>query len=141
MAGLRQPIVSDAALFTLFAGVASQQQADGVAKMVQTKLLQKGGIVTTLHETGQQWDWPNGWAPLQWVAVQGLRDYGHAFLADEIKQRWIACNRNVYQAEGKLVEKYNVVHPGQGPTNGEYVLQDGFGWTNGVLLALLKEDA
>jgi len=136
----RTPIVSAAALFLLYAGIATQDQADGVAKMVQSKLLQEGGLVTSLHETGQQWDWPNGWAPLQWIAIQGLRNYGHTFLADEIKQRWIACNRKIYQEQGKLVEKYNVIHSGQSPTNGEYVLQDGFGWTNGVLLALLKED-
>lgn len=138
--GQQSPVVSAAALFPLFAGLATQDQADAVAKMVRDKFLQSGGLVTTLHETGQQWDWPNGWAPLQWVAIKGLRNYGHEFLADEIKQRWIACNRGIYKEQGKLVEKYNVVHPERGPTNGEYVLQDGFGWTNGVLLALLKED-
>lgn len=135
------PIIAASALFALWAGVATQDQADAVAIVVRDKLLQTGGVVTTLHETGQQWDWPNGWAPLQWAAIQGLRAYGHEFLADEIKKRWIKTNKGVYEEEGKLVEKYDVVHPEAGPaTGGEYSLQDGFGWTNGVLLALLKED-
>jgi alpha,alpha-trehalase len=45
----------------------------------------------------------------------------------------------VFSEKRKLVEKYNVVdtyHLGGG---GEYPLQDGFGWTNGVLRALLHE--
>lgn len=129
-----------AALFPLFAGLADQPQADKIASMVYTKFLQPGGVVTTLHESGQQWDWPNGWAPLQWVAIHGLRQYGHDFLAEEIKERWINTNLTVYHRRGKLIEKYNVVTPQQAPQAGEYPLQDGFGWTNGVLLALLRED-
>lgn len=133
-------VVSLAAIFPLFAGIASQQQADWVATMLEGKFLKKGGLVTTLETTGQQWDAPNGWSLFQWLAVKGLRSYGHNELAEEIKKRWIATNMRVYNEQGKLVEKYNVVDPSMPPTNGEYVLQDGFGWTNGVLLALLRED-
>jgi alpha,alpha-trehalase len=141
VAGKRTGMITAAALFPLFAGIAEQSQADGTASMVYKKLLQPGGLVTSLDASGQQWDWPNGWAPLQWVAIQGLRQYGHHFLAEEIKQRWIKTNLDLYRKEGKLVEKYNVVEPDSPPLNGEYVLQDGFGWTNGVLQALLTEDA
>lgn len=131
--------ITGAAAFALFTGVATQGQADRMAVAIKDKLLQPGGLVASLQQTGQQWDWPNGWAPLQWVAIKGLRAYGHADLADAIKQRWIECNLKTYTAEGKLVEKYNVVNPGDPAGGGEYLLQDGFGWTNGVLLALLKE--
>jgi alpha,alpha-trehalase len=129
-----------AGLFPLFTRVPSQEQADEVAAKISKKFLQKGGVVTSLLYSGQQWDWPNGWAPLQWVTIQGLRNYGHTFLADEIKQRWTKTVTEAYKQKGKLVEKYNVVDTTKPPQAGEYALPDGFGWTNGVLLALLKED-
>lgn len=130
-----------AAAFPLFSRVATKEQAAGVAKTLHDEFLMTGGLLTTLQTTGQQWDAPNGWAPLQWVAIQGLRNYDYAELATEIKHRWIATNVNVYERQGKMIEKYNVVDPGNAAGGGgEYPLQDGFGWTNGVLLALLKED-
>lgn len=52
---------------------------------------------------------------------------------------WVATNTKIFEETGKLVEKYDVVGEGQGG-GGEYPLQDGFGWTNGVLAALLAED-
>ncbi len=130
-----------AGLYPLFFKIATQEQADSVAANVFRYFLAPGGIVTTKLQTGQQWDMPNGWAPLQWIAIQGLRNYGHHELADEIKQRWIALNEKVYKATGKLVEKYNVVNLELEGGGGEYPLQDGFGWTNGVLLKLLTEPA
>lgn len=139
VAGNTTGSLTGAAAFALFTGVATQEQADAMADMLRKKFLHEGGLVCTLLETGQQWDWPNGWAPLQWTAIQGLRNYGHDFLADEIKDRWIKANTHLYQEQGKMVEKYNVVDIKNHAGGGEYVLQDGFGWTNGVLLALLKE--
>ncbi len=91
-------------------------------------------------ETGQQWDSPNGWAPLQWIAIEGLRNYGYNELANEIKRRWIKTNLDNLNEKHKLVEKYNVINPIQPGSGGEYPLQDGFGWTNGVLAALLNQD-
>ena len=55
--------------------------------MLQKKLLFKGGVVTTLVNSTQQWDYPNGWAPLQWIAIEGLKQYGHIALADDIGNR------------------------------------------------------
>lgn len=128
-----------AAAFPLFTKVATTKQAAAVAARLKDDFLKQGGLVTTLHNTGQQWDAPNGWAPLQWVAIQGLRNYGYFDLAESIKRRWIKANEAVFESTGKLVEKYDVTHGGQGG-GGEYPLQDGFGWTNGVLAALLSED-
>ena len=96
-----------------------------------------------MRGSDQQWDRPNGWAPLQWMGLRGLRAYGHTALADEIADRWLATVAEVYEAEGKLVEKYALREiPGgrtHGGGGGEYPLQDGFGWTNGVTRALLAE--
>ncbi len=127
--------ITAATLFPLFLGVSTAAQAQTVASTVSSKLLQAGGLATTLVNTGQQWDAPNGWAPLQWIAVMGLRDYGYSTLAEDIATRWVAGNIFVYQQEAKLVEKYDVMNPGMGG-GGEYATQIGFGWTNGVLLAL-----
>lgn len=134
------PSYSLAAAFPLYSQAASQKQADAVAQVLREKFLKEGGLVSTLETTGEQWDAPNGWAPLHWVTIQGLRNYGHDELANEIKKRWIDTNLALFKSERKLVEKYDVVNPGKAATGGEYVLQDGFGWTNGVLRALLKED-
>jgi alpha,alpha-trehalase len=127
--------ITAATLFPLFLGVSTVAQAQTVASTVSSKLLQPGGLATTLVNTGEQWDAPNGWAPLQWIAVMGLRDYGYSTLAEDIATRWVAGNIFVYQQEAKLVEKYDVMNPGMGG-GGEYATQIGFGWTNGVLLAL-----
>jgi alpha,alpha-trehalase len=133
----RMPRVSAASLYPLFVSLASKTQAAAVAKVTTRELLKAGGIVTTTLDTGQQWDSPNGWAPLQWIAISGLRDYGQAPLAETIACRWMANVNDVYRQSGKLVEKYNVVTPGRSGGGGEYPLQDGFGWTNGVMRKLI----
>ncbi len=84
--------ITAATLFPLFLGVSTAAQAQTVASIVSSKLLQAGGLATTLVNTGQQWDAPNGWAPLQWIAVMGLRDYGYSTLAEDIATRWVAGN-------------------------------------------------
>jgi len=128
-----------AAVFPLYVGAASQEQAEAVANKLRDEFLKPGGLVTTLYGNGQQWDSPNGWAPLQWVAVEGLRRYGFDELADEITTRWMALVERVYDHSHKLVEKYNVVDGNGLGGGGEYVLQDGFGWTNGVYLAMKRQ--
>lgn len=132
--------VTMAGVFPLFVKIASSQQAAAVAGRLERDFLKAGGLVSTLIESGQQWDAPNGWAPLQWVAIQGLRQYGHYGLADKVKHAWIDTCLEVYKRESKMVEKYDVINPTKAGGGGEYQLQDGFGWTNGVLAALLHED-
>jgi alpha,alpha-trehalase len=129
-----------ATVYPLFAGVASREQAKTVAESIKRGLLRPGGLATTQVATGQQWDEPNGWAPLQYLAVIGLRRYGEAALARTIATRWIRTNVAYYARTGKLVEKYDIGrNAGQASAGGgEYPLQDGFGWTNGVLRSLLQ---
>ncbi len=109
-----------------------------VAAVIRQKLLKPGGIVTTEFNTGEQWDAPNGWAPLEWMVIWGLDRCGQKDLAADIATRWVKLNVKVYKETGKLMEKYNVEDINKEAGGGEYAGQDGFGWTNGVLLKLIK---
>ena len=129
-----------AAVYPLFFGIATTQEAAAVADTIANNFLQEGGLLTTINRTGQQWDAPNGWAPLQWMAYKGLKNYGHLALAGKIKDRWMAVNEKVYAATGKMMEKYNVQDTSTRAGGGEYPNQDGFGWTNGVYLKLQQEE-
>jgi alpha,alpha-trehalase len=131
--------LSLAAAFPLFFELATPDQARRVAERIQGEFLKPGGWVSTLNNSGQQWDAPNGWAPLQWIVFAGLKNYGFADEADLGAERWVENNLNVYSQTGRLLEKYDVEHIGALATGGEYAVQDGFGWTNGVLLSLMNE--
>lgn len=126
-----------AALFPLFVNAAAKDRAGKVAAATQAHLLQPGGLATTSVKSGQQWDAPNGWAPLQWVAASGLQNYGQNDVAMDVTWRFLTNVQHTYDREKKLVEKYDVSSTGTGGGGGEYPLQDGFGWTNGVTLKML----
>lgn len=129
--------VSAATLYPLFFMLADDQQAQRVAQAVQKDLVKTGGLITTPIETGQQWDAPNVWAPLQWIAVKALLNYHQDGLALEIARHWTDNVWQVYQQIGALKEKYRGYQISQNAGGGEYPNQDGFGWTNGVMLAML----
>ncbi|MFT4056847.1 MAG: trehalase family glycosidase, partial [Novosphingobium sp.] len=135
--GKPSTVQSSATLFPLFVGMASPTQAKAVATTTQRKLLAEGGIRTTVRHTGQQWDAPNGWAPLQWVALEGLRRNGQETRAKDVAMRWLGTVNCTYLETGKMLEKYDVEERRAGG-GGEYPLQDGFGWTNGVTAAILE---
>lgn len=130
-----------AGMFPFFLAIAHDTQAAPVAKLIEEKFLYAGGLVTTLAATGQQWDAPNGWAPLQWVTYYGLKrsPYNQHGLAEKIRQHWMRNNEKVYAATGKMMEKYNVTDMELEAGGGEYPNQDGFGWTNGVYLRFTAE--
>ncbi len=132
------PVLSLAMVYPLYFGIATPEKAKAVAKQLQDKFLLPGGLVTTLNNTGQQWDYPNGWAPLQWLAIKGLSNYGHEALGSDIASRWLRINQKVFQETGRMMEKYNVADTTLQGGGGEYPLQDGFGWTNGVVLAIIE---
>lgn len=125
-----------AAVFPLFFNICTSEQAQRVAEVLKDKFLQKNGLVTTLKFTPQQWDAPNGWAPLQWIAYQGLRNYQLHDLAQQVAQNWTSNNEAYYKKTGKMMEKYNVLTDEISAQGGEYPNQDGFGWTNGVYLKM-----
>ncbi len=129
-----------AAASLLYFGLATHFQAVGVAQKLEHEFLKPGGFVTTGFTTGQQWDAPNGWAPLEWLTIEGVRRYGDTTLANTARDRWLTLNRRTYKATGRMTEKYDVMDLNRRAGGGEYATQDGFGWTNGVALALTAEE-
>ncbi|WP_338294349.1 trehalase family glycosidase [Planctobacterium marinum] len=132
-------IYSLAGVLPLVMGLASAQQAQQVSEKLASDFLKPGGLVTTLTETEQQWDSPNGWAPLQWFAVCGLENYGYQGLAMQVMERWLDNVKACLKTHGCMLEKYNVVTPGLIAGGGEYQVQTGFGWSNGVSRAFYKK--
>lgn len=128
-----------AAAFPLFFNICTDGQAQRVAEVLKNKFLQKKGLLTTLRFTPQQWDAPNGWAPLQWIAYQGLKNYQLHELAQQAALSWTSNNETYYQKTGKMMEKYNVLTDEISAQGGEYPNQDGFGWTNGVYLKMIAD--
>ncbi|XP_063533891.1 trehalase-like [Cydia strobilella] len=99
-----------------------------------------GGIPSSLLHSGEQWDYPNAWAPLQSILIGGLDKSGHEEaqkLAKEQAKLWIRSNYLGHSRYTKMFEKYSSVQPGSPGDGGEYGVQNGFGWTNGVILELL----
>jgi alpha,alpha-trehalase len=129
--------VTAATLYPLYTGIASPQRAHRTAMTVRARLLRPGGLATTTVRTGEQWDAPNAWAPLQWVAIEGLDRYGEDALAHDIAEGFLRRVEDVFRRERRLVEKYDAEGDQGIGGGGEYALQDGFGWTNGVVRALL----
>ena len=126
-----------AAAAPLYFGLATDEQGRRVAARLEREFLKPGGFVTTLIPSGQQWDAPNGWPPLEWLTIEGVRRYGRADLANRAAARWLDVNRRTYRQSGRMTEKYDVVDLRRRAGGGEYPTQDGFGWTNGVALGLL----
>jgi alpha,alpha-trehalase len=126
-------------MYPLFAKIPDQQKAEREKQAVMKNLFHDGGFTTTVYSTGQQWDAPNGWAPLQWITITGLENYYFNDEAKDAAEKWVKLNKAVYDRTGKLLEKYNVMDIHLEAGGGEYPTQDGFGWTNGVLLALMAK--
>jgi alpha,alpha-trehalase len=129
-----------AAAAPLYFGLATPEQGRAVALRLQREFLKAGGFATTQIASKQQWDAPNGWPPLQWLAIQGVSRYGRADLAADARARWLALNRRTYRTTGRMTEKYDVVDLERRAGGGEYPTQDGFGWTNGVALGLAAQE-
>jgi alpha,alpha-trehalase len=135
----RTGVLAISGLYPLFFQLANTTQASAAARAVENRFLKPGGVPATLNATGQQWDAPNGWAPLQWITVQGLTNYEQDELADEVASRWLGLNEDVYERTLKFTEKYNVEDLSMSGGGGEYPNQDGFGWTNGVFQQMRKQ--
>ncbi|PWJ55577.1 alpha,alpha-trehalase [Dyadobacter jejuensis] len=125
-----------AGAFPLFFKLASKTQSHFVRSYIRLNFLKSGGLLTTTVRSGQQWDAPNGWAPLQWVAYKGLRNYNFHHTANTLRAEWLEILEKEFNFSGKMLEKYNVSDTNMVATNGEYEIQEGFGWTNGVYLRM-----
>lgn len=135
--GQTRNAVTAAALSALATGIATEAQAASTAERVRSDLLARGGLLNTSIVTGEQWDAPNGFAAVQWIATFGLRRYHQDGLAREIANRWLQTVSDVYRRQGRLAEKYDVVNAAQGGGGG-YPLQSGQGWTASITSALLR---
>jgi alpha,alpha-trehalase len=135
---MRYPFLT--AFHPLWAGVASQEQARRVVENLPL-FEQPGGLQTSTTHSGDQWDAPFGWAPLQWIVVEGLRRYGYQAEADRISKRFLSLVLQEYRKQGDIVEKYDVVHcradVARKLAYGYRSNEAGFGWTNAVFTALL----
>ncbi len=127
-----------AGLYPLYFNVSDEEKAAKTKTTIENEFALPGGVTTTLVESGQQWDYPNGWAPLQWMTIKGLEHYDHTDLASTISSNWINVNRKVFDNTQKMMEKYNVSDTTLLAGGGEYPNQDGFGWTNGIVISLIK---
>ena len=130
-----------AALYPLWLNVATDDQTENVARQIEPLFLRNGGVLTTISkQSSQQWDSPNGWAPLQFITYRALLKIpGYKTLAETIRYRWMNLNERVFNDTGKMMEKYDVVDIDKPAGGGEYQTQDGFGWTNGVYLEMLHD--
>ncbi|MEX2006869.1 MAG: trehalase family glycosidase [Candidatus Saccharimonadales bacterium] len=145
--GDRGNVASLAAYYPMWAGIASEKQA---AKLVSSlkKFENKGGLAATdAMPIGQlvpgalptQWAYPNGWAPLHFIVIQGLKRYGYHEDAKRIANKWLKTNLAWFNKHGVFLEKYNVVQPGRPPLKGLYPSQTGFGWTNAIFERLCRD--
>ena len=126
--------------YPLWAGLATRQEAASVAGHL--RLFERpGGLATSTRQTGVQWDYPYGWAPLQWLAVEGLRRYGYQQAADRVAYEFLSMVLDNFERDGTIREKYNVAtrssetHVAAGYKTNVV----GFGWTNGVFAELLSQ--
>lgn len=133
--GVRSPHPSLAGFYPLWAGWATPEQAARAVRDWLPKFALAGGLVTTLVErAGRQWAYPNGWAPLQWIVVEGLERYGFSAEAQAVRTAWCDNCAAVFEQTGTMWEKYNVVRVGQQAEEGLYGSVKGFGWSNAIFV-------
>jgi alpha,alpha-trehalase len=95
------PSLSHAAIYPLYFRIANGKEVKKVHRKVKKAFLKPGGLVTTLTKTKQQWDYPNGWAPLPWIGIKGLQNYHLKNTADKAATNWIEVNKRVYRILAK----------------------------------------
>ena len=138
--GRRRPYPFATTFYPLWAGLSSVAQARRVVGNLPM-FEAPGGIVTSTQTSGSQWDAPFGWAPLQLIAVDGLRRYGYQMQADRIARKFVSLVTRDFEARHAIVEKYDVQRRSSdiaaGLKFGYTTNEVGFGWTNAAILELL----
>lgn len=124
--------------YPLWAGLATPEQAAAVVKNLPA-FEQPGGLAMSPENSGAQWDYPYGWAPVQLLAIQGLRRYGYNSEADRLSYKFLSTVLENFQRDGTIREKYNVVTRSSESqvAVGYQANVIGFGWTNASFLELL----
>ncbi|XP_055902770.1 trehalase-like [Eupeodes corollae] len=101
-----------------------------------------GGVPNTLESTGEQWDFPNAWPPMQHVIIEALanlRTPEATQMSKELSYKWVRSNYDAYVRTKAMHEKYDASVFGGTGGGGEYETQTGFGWSNGVIIDLLAK--
>ncbi|NP_001291906.1 trehalase isoform X1 [Bactrocera dorsalis] len=101
-----------------------------------------GGVPNTLAHTGEQWDFPNVWPPMQYILIRGLENLGTPEakkLSERWGHRWVKSNFEAYKQTQTMFEKYDALRFGGHGGGGEYDVQKGFGWSNGVIIEFLTK--
>jgi alpha,alpha-trehalase len=129
-----------ATFYPLWVGLASKEQADAIVKNL-SMFEQPGGLAMSRVESQAQWDYPYGWAPIQLLAVEGMRRYGFAAEADRVAYNFLSMVVEDFVTDKYIREKYNVVKRTSETRIVKGYSQNviGFGWTNGVFLELLNQ--
>ena len=124
----------------MWTGIATPEQARAIMKNLAV-FEKPGGLVMSPQESGGQWDYPYAWAPNQLLADEGIRRYGFKDDADRVSYEFLATVAENFRRDGTIREKYNAVTRSSETqvTAGYHTNIVGFGWTNGVFLALLNE--
>jgi len=129
-------------LYPLWAGIATPEQARRVEANLR-RFERPGGLQTSTSETGNQWDAPFGWAPLEMIAVEGLRRYGFEKDADRITARFLSLVLQQFVERHVIVEKYDVVRRSMEVSSkigfGYRSNEIGFGWTNAAFVELYAQ--
>jgi alpha,alpha-trehalase len=137
--GQRREYAFATTFYPLWAGAASPEQARAVVRNL-SRFEAPGGVLTSTQVTGSQWDAPFGWAPLQIIAVNGLRRYGYQVAADRLARKFVSLVEEDFAAHGTIVEKYDVRRRSSdlaaGLKFGYTSNEVGFGWTNAAVLEL-----
>jgi alpha,alpha-trehalase len=126
--------------YPLWAGLASKEQAAAVMRNLSF-FEEPGGIVMSRRESQAQWDFPYGWAPIQLLAVEGMRRYGYEIDANRISYKFLSMVLENFERNKTIREKYDVVTRTLKTHIVEGYKQNviGFGWTNGVFLVLSQQ--
>ena len=129
----RYPFVTT--FYPLWVGIADRQQAAHVVSNLK-QFERAGGLQTSTRTSGNQWDAPYGWAPMQMIAVEGLRRYGYNEEADRIAANFLSVILKEFIQHNTIVEKYDVERRESelkgGLKFGYKSNEIGFGWTNGA---------
>jgi len=139
-AGKRSDYEYATTFYPLWAGWATPEQARAVARNLSI-FERTGGVAMSPRDTGMQWDYPFGWAPLQMITVEGLRKYGLSEDANRVSYEFLSNVLENFQRDGTIREKYNVETKSteSGVAAGYQANVIGFGWTNGAFLTLLHD--
>jgi alpha,alpha-trehalase len=124
-------------LYPLWAGEATREEAKQV--VAKLDLFERpGGLSMSHYDSGMQWDEPFGWAPTNWIGIDGLEIAGFREDARRLAAKFDATIDNGFAHDGTIREKYNVesansnVQVSAGYKSNEI----GFGWSNAIYLKL-----